>query len=102
MNKVIVDGKVAVLYSPGYGAGWWTWNKDNGECLFDKDIVQMVIDGVSHKEIEKSAKEKWPDGYWGGADDLIVKWLPIGQRFMIEEYDGNESFRYVEGDWISA
>ena len=102
MNKVIVGGKVAVLYSPGYGAGWWTWNKDNDECLFDKDIVQMVIDGVSNKEIEKAAKEKWPDGYWGGADDLTIEWLPVGQRFMIEEYDGNESFRYVEGDWISA
>lgn len=102
MNKYIVDGKVAVLYSPGYGAGWWTWNKDNDECLFDKDIVQMVIDGVSNKEIEQAAKEKWPDGYWGGADDLTIEWLPVGQRFMIEEYDGNESFRYVEGDWISA
>ena len=28
MEKVIRDGKVAVLYSPGYGAGWsysWPW-----------------------------------------------------------------------------
>ena len=24
MEKVIRDGKVAVLYSPGYGAGWTT------------------------------------------------------------------------------
>jgi hypothetical protein len=102
VNKFIVDGKVAVLYSPGWGAGWWTWNTDNTECLFDTEIVQMVIDGASHKEIEKIAKEKWPKGYWGGADDLTVEWLPIGQRFMIEEYDGNESLRYAEGDWITA
>ena len=102
MNKYIVDGKAAVLYSPGYGAGWWTWNKDNDECLFDKDIAQMLIDGVSNKEIEQAAKEKWPDGYWGGVRDLTVEWIPVGQRFMIEEYDGNESFRYVEGDWITA
>lgn len=26
MDKVIKDGKVAVLYSPGFGAGWFTWN----------------------------------------------------------------------------
>ena len=26
MQKVIRDGKVAVLYSPGYGAGWYTWS----------------------------------------------------------------------------
>jgi hypothetical protein len=28
MEKVIRDGKVAVLYSPGYGAGWYSWNRD--------------------------------------------------------------------------
>ena len=22
------DGNVAVLYSPGFGAGWYTWNTD--------------------------------------------------------------------------
>ena len=26
MTKCIRDGKVAILYSPGYGAGWSTWN----------------------------------------------------------------------------
>ena len=25
MNKVIRDGKVAVVVSPGFGAGWSTW-----------------------------------------------------------------------------
>ena len=25
MEKVIVDGNVKVLYSPGYGAGFLTW-----------------------------------------------------------------------------
>ena len=28
MNKLIRDGKVAVLISPEYGAGWSTWNYD--------------------------------------------------------------------------
>jgi len=28
MTKYIRDGKVAVLYSPGFGAGWSTWNDD--------------------------------------------------------------------------
>ena len=26
IEKVVRDGKVAVLVSPGYGAGWSTWN----------------------------------------------------------------------------
>ena len=33
MNKVIRDGKVAVLYSPGYGAGWYSWNWNHPECV---------------------------------------------------------------------
>ena len=28
MEKIIEDGKVAVLVSKGYGAGWSTWNLD--------------------------------------------------------------------------
>lgn len=102
MNKYVVDGKVAVLYSPGWGAGWWTWNSDNEECLFDVDIVKMLIDGKTWSEVEKVAKQKWPNGYWGGADGLVIEWVDVGQRFTLEEYDGNESFRYVEGDWITA
>ena len=27
-EKYIKDGKVAVAYSPGFGAGWSTWNDD--------------------------------------------------------------------------
>jgi hypothetical protein len=27
MNKLIRDGMVAVLYSPDYGSGWYTWNE---------------------------------------------------------------------------
>lgn len=46
--------KVAVLISPGYGAGWSTWAGANsvvGEdvakeiAAFDRDIVKAVIDG---------------------------------------------------------
>ena len=28
MEKVIKNGQVGVLISPGYGAGWSTWNHD--------------------------------------------------------------------------
>jgi len=42
MNKLVRDGKVAVLYSPDYGSGWYTWNPNNPELLFDPAIVQLV------------------------------------------------------------
>ena len=28
MKKVNENDEVAVLVSPGYGAGWYSWNKD--------------------------------------------------------------------------
>jgi hypothetical protein len=33
VEKYIKDGKVAVLYSAGYGAGWSTWNYDGFESV---------------------------------------------------------------------
>lgn len=41
------DGKVAVLISPDYGAGWSTWvgEQDKEALLFHAQIVKEVLDG---------------------------------------------------------
>ena len=41
MEKVIRNGQVAVLYSAGFGAGWYSWN-DKKELLFHPKLVEMV------------------------------------------------------------
>lgn len=93
MNKIEKDGMIAVLYSPGYGAGWSTWNSYCKETLcMDSEIVQAVIDGDINKAIEVALK-KCPDIYTGGAEDLVVEWVKKGDMFEISEYDGNESIR---------
>ena len=104
MNKLIRDNKVAVLYSPDFGAGWFTWNYQYPEILFDPFIVQMVEDNTDSKTIELYCEEKYPKGFFGGAEDLIIKWVDIGRQFRIDEYDGNESiiFRDNDDDWIKA
>ena len=91
MAKVIRDGKVAVLYSPHFGSGWFTWNAGHPGCLFDPDIVALVERGASGKEIAAVAEAKYPHFYAGGANDLRIKWLPEGTPFRVDEYDGNES-----------
>ena len=55
VNKLIRDGKVAVLYSPNYGAGWFTWNDKYLEILFDPEIVNLVLeDGeLNYRECRK-------------------------------------------------
>ena len=44
MIKLVRDGMVAVLYSPGFGAGWYTWNQECTELMFDPAIVKLVED----------------------------------------------------------
>jgi hypothetical protein len=104
MEKVIRDGKVAVLYSPGFGAGWSTWNYDFPECLFDPEIVRMVEKETDPYEIAKFAESKYgEDFYAGGAEDLIIMWLPEGTEFIINEYDGSESIHLKEQmNWTTA
>lgn len=106
MNKVIKDGNVAVLYSPGYGAGWYSWNQEHKECLFDPEIVEIIMqqpelgrrdrhgNEVSSK-ISDIADSKWKDFYSGGACDLQVQWIEEGEEFEVTEYDGYESINVI-------
>ena len=103
MEKVIIDGKVAVLVSAGFGAGWSSWNYQYPEMLFDPTIVKMLDEGKSQDEILAYCEVKYPEGYFGGAEDLVIEWMPMGTEFEIDEYDGSESIRYKENEyWITA
>jgi hypothetical protein len=103
MEKLIVDGKVAVLYSPGFGAGWYTWNLQHPEIVFDPAIVKMVIE-ERFDELETFVTLKYEEIYTGGLMDLEVIWVPEGRLFRIQDYDGNESIEYKDEDdgWLVA
>jgi len=95
MEKLIKDGAVAVLISPGFGAGWSTWNEEHEEgLLFDRDIAEAVLAG-NNDEAERIAEEKYPGAYLGGAAGLEVVWIEQGTTFTVEEYDGSESIRTI-------
>ena len=94
------EGEVAVLVAPGFGAGWYTWNRDKVDP-FDPQLAQFVFDGKM-REAKEYAEQKWPDAYHGGLNDLIVWWVPAGAAFRIEEYDGSESLTLSYEDWLTA
>lgn len=94
MEKLIKDGKVAVLYSPGYGAGWYSWNTQYEGLLFDPEIVQVVLSGDQNLAAE-IAERKYEGCYAGGAGSLEVAWLDQGVEFEIHEYDGCESINVI-------
>jgi hypothetical protein len=102
VNKLIKDGKVAVLISPGFGAGWSTWNLRNPDTLFDAGLADLVLKG-DPEQILAYATVKWPDAYMGGLKDLTVEWVDQGQLIKINEYDGSESIEYRDSDdWITV
>lgn len=102
MDKVVRDGFVAVLYSPGFGAGWSTWIHDYPEVLFDPVIVGYVERG-DLEPLQTYMTLKYPDAYTGGMDGLTIAWVKEGTAFRVHEYDGNESIEIKEDmDWLIA
>lgn len=101
MKKLIKDGRVAVLVSSGYGAGWSTWGSD--EMLFDPRIAQALLDALPEDELQDLANSLYPEECTLGVDGLYVRWIPVGKRFRVEEYDGAESLRLEDDyDWMVA
>ena len=111
-KSVREDGKIAVLVSAGYGAGWSTWNTVYEEVaealLFDADVVKMVLED-RFDEIEEFVTTKYKDMVGGGwlvtygAKELYVEWVDKGERFIIDEYDGAENLvREREIYWYEA
>ena len=104
MEKMIVDGRVAILISPGYGAGWSTW--DNPELAWDKRVVEYFLAHKDDKEFMHDVECEgtpayintrnflkrcgYENVYLGGYPDIRVEWLPIGTKYVIREYDGSE------------
>lgn len=100
VDKMIRDGKVAVLYSPGFGAGWSTWSHGDEEFyVFDAGLVALAERKAPLVDVEAYLKEKFGDDRYlclGGWEDVEIEWLDQGARFVIEEYDGSESLRVVD------
>ena len=101
MEKKIKDGMVAVLYSPDFGAGWYSWH-NIAELLFDPKVVDMVLEKTSTETIELYCRTVYGDHYYAGSD-LEVAWVPTGTEFVIDEYDGAETITFKDKvTWVTA
>lgn len=108
------EGKIAVLYSPGYGAGWSSWNQDHAEILMMHPVLVEPVHQFEQGLITKEQmKEKIVFGLamlglddlynTNGSINLTICWLDPGQRFLIKEYDGSESVvLFEQQEWLTA
>ena len=96
MDKIERDGMIAVLVSPKHGAGWSTWaDEDQKEAMcMDARIVGLFLEEGGRAAAEAALK-LFPDVYTGGAENLVVKWLPKGTKFEVEEDDGWETLHAI-------
>ena len=107
-----------ILYSPGFGSGWSTWNahsKEQYKLLCEYEPFIRLIEqnngyfpmprdyrGYMHEEslveipevaeLAKLWQEQYScDLYFGGLKDLKIREIPDGEAYQINEYDGKES-----------
>lgn len=98
MDKLEIDGLVAVIYSPGYGAGWSTWASSFiPDLIFDPEIALWVM-AKDYDMAILAAKRKYPKIYTGGLLGAKVEWLPIGTHFKISVNDGYERIEILSDD----
>jgi hypothetical protein len=104
IRKYIKKGKVAVVYSPGFGAGWSTWKSGDLalQMLYSYEVVEQILKDDktrkrSQKGLERSAefydaiRQYFPEPSTFFLQPLEVAWIPLNAPFRIHEYDGAES-----------
>jgi hypothetical protein len=103
MDKVVRNGRVAVLISPSYGCGWYTENHKE-QMLFDPELVKMVEEKATYGAFKKYLKQAYPTYIVDGAlQGLEIVWIPEGKLFRVQEYDGSESIvMFEQEDLIQA
>lgn len=99
VKTLVENGKMAVAVSPGYGAGWSTWNEK--ELAYDKRVIELIMMYQAKDITEDEFKERleglgYHNTYCGGLDQICIRWVPLGMLFRIDVYDGSEAIETVE------
>ncbi len=99
MEKVIRDGKVAVVVvNSSVYPGWYTLH-GKIELVFHPEIVRLVEEN-RFDEIDKTFCQKilnTNERLHICSKGLMIEWLPQGIKFFIEEHDMGEKL-IVESD----
>ena len=107
MNKVVRNGRVAVIHSCDWGAGWYSWHGVE-ELLYLPQLVESLerpwsdtYETRTRPMLEKVLTEH--NLQTNLIPDLAITWVPVGSRFFVLEYDGVETvIREDEMKWITA
>ena len=100
----------AIAYSPGYGAGFSSWNeniKPHDPKLITAILEWGMIEDIQEDEIivdidkeflTRAVEEagQWTKDFYGGCEVIHIAFLPKGTVFRISEYDGYEGIEILD------
>lgn len=104
VDKVIRDGKVAVLVAPDYGGPWSTAfsNRKVAEAMiFHPRLVEAVENGTNSADGMRDILFELTDEdvYTGAAWHLEIQWINQGTRFFITEDKCCESIVIIDPEF---
>ena len=93
------EGKYGVVISPGFGAGFSTWN--DSRLAYDKRIVGLALQYINKEITAEELKELiesygYDKVYISSSLNLEVVWVEPYCYFRIKEYDGSESIEFLD------
>lgn len=92
---------IEVLYSPGFGGGFYTWGAPE-EAIFDKKLINLIKE-KRYTDAYEYVAETYPEVNPSCVYDLKINEMEPGTKFIINEYDGSEYFIIQnETNWITA
>lgn len=104
MDKVVKNGKVAIIHSTELGAYWYSVHR-NKELIFDPNIVAILEDDTLEPiqqadQIDEYLEEKYGDGWYGDTLNIEVGYIPQGTLFT---FDSNDNLILMsELEWLEA
>lgn len=90
MNKLVRDGKVAVVHSRRYGVPFAYYI---GALCMDGDIALAVE--IKAPNFSALLEAKGINAEYIDINDLKVSWVDEGEQFIIREHDGCEWIELV-------
>ena len=82
---------VGVLISPRYGVPMGDEERFDPFLIAQYDTTQSDYERIT-EYLERHYM--WPDYMLDDVADLELEWVPVGEEFIVEDYDGAEAVRY--------
>ena len=100
MEKVIRDGKVAVIIADE--GNWYTndLSEENKRMIFDPKVVALIEAGEARRITEAYMRDvlKYERPYKDPWTTLKIRWIPLGKRFDIHPSEMGGEYIVTEDD----